>query len=78
MEIHPVLYEGEDNHSNSGFLFDSSRNNLFKNESLLERFRHNQIELKNRFKQYVSIQKVRYPLTNKHLRTEAYSDSEEE
>lgn len=63
----PPLLSQEQN--NSVNLFDSPRITEFKNSSLLQRFKHNQIELKNKFKSYITSQKLKYPLVHKRIKT---------
>jgi hypothetical protein len=59
-------------------LFDSPRSTLNKQQSLLDRFKFNQVGLRNKFKEYIVRQKLRYPLTNKHIKTEFYEESDNE
>ncbi len=60
------LYQGQQHSVN---LFDSPRAAELKNDSLLQRFKHNQIELKNKFKSYITSQKFKYPLVHKRIKT---------
>lgn len=48
-------------------LFDSPRSSIQKNKSLKDRFKMNQIDLKNKFKNYLATQKFKYPLASKHF-----------
>ena len=43
---------------------------------MLDRFKFKQVDLKNKFKEYIIKQKLKYPLTNKHIKTEVYEESD--
>jgi hypothetical protein len=55
-------------------LFDSPRQEDHKNQSFFSKFKHNQGELRNKFKQYITTQKFKYPLASKQIKTDSFSD----